>query len=57
MDSSTTPKEVAVPKVVPMATTFGQKMTIAKRRADRQRAKRNRTQELNWRAARNRREY
>jgi len=56
-DPSTTPKEVAVPKVIPMRTTFGQKMTMAKKRADRQRAKRNRTQELNWQAARNRREY
>ena len=45
-DPSTIVNEVSVPKVIPMKTTFGQKMSIAKKRADKIRRERKRKQEL-----------
>jgi len=46
MDPSTTPNEVSVPKVIPMKTTFGQKMGMAKKRADKLRRKKKMVQDI-----------
>jgi len=52
MDPSTTPDKVAVPKVIPMNTSFKQKMEIAKKRGDDQKRKKAIADKLKWNSAR-----